>query len=124
MSGPARLFTLAEASALLPTVGPLLESLRAAQEAMETRSEDVVTSIPTNGGGAVHRAFLAAARTAGRSLEALNELGVVVRDPETGLIDFPTEREGETVFLCWRLGEDAIAWWHTTDTGFSGREPL
>jgi hypothetical protein len=121
---PARIFALEEASALLPAVTPLLESLRAANDAMESRSEAVMESVPTNGGGAVHREFIDASRQAGRALDALNEMGVIVRDPATGLIDFPAMRDEDIVFLCWRLGEDAIAWWHPTDTGFAGREPL
>jgi hypothetical protein len=51
-------------------------------------------------------------------------LGIQVRDPQTGLIDFLSERDGEEIFLCWRLGEDAVAWWHPIDSGFAGRQPL
>jgi hypothetical protein len=122
---PARLFSADEANELLPTIEPLLQSLRAANTTMEERGDDVMESVPTNGGGAVHREFIDAARSAGRVLDVLNEMGVIVRDPEAGLIDFPTERDGEIVFLCWRLGEEPrIAWWHPTDTGFAGRQPL
>jgi hypothetical protein len=122
---PSRIFTLEEANGLLATVEPLLESLRSANLAMEERGDEVMESVPTNGGGKVHREFVDAAREAGRALDTLNELGIVVRDPESGLIDFPTERDGEIVFLCWRLGEGpAIEWWHPTDTGFAGRRPL
>jgi hypothetical protein len=49
---------------------------------------------------------------------------VVVRDPSTGLVDFPAERDGEPVYLCWRLGEDEVAHWHDRDSGFSSRQPL
>ena len=50
--------------------------------------------------------------------------GIVLRDPETGLIDFPGRVEGQEAFLCWRLGEDRVEWWHRPDSGFSGRRPL
>ena len=50
--------------------------------------------------------------------------GVVLRDPDAGLVDFPATREGDDVFLCWRLGEPAIAWFHGRRSGFSGRRPL
>ena len=47
-----------------------------------------------------------------------------LRDPETGLIDFPSEREGRRIFLCWRLGENHVAHWHDLESGFAGRKPL
>ena len=50
--------------------------------------------------------------------------GAEVKDLDTGLIDFPALRHGETVLLCWQLGEDEIAWWHTVEDGFAGRRPL
>lgn len=120
----AKRFTLDEANALLPQVAPLLESLRDAQQAMEEHAEAVSQAAATNGGGSAGAAYLDASRTAGHCLTTLEELGIVVRDPATGLVDFPAEREGREIFLCWRLGEDAVAWWHPTDTGFSGRQPI
>ena len=54
----------------------------------------------------------------------IDELGVTLREIETGLIDFPALHQGETVLLCWQLGEDEIAWWHRVDDGFAGRRPL
>jgi hypothetical protein len=49
---------------------------------------------------------------------------VVVKDLDAGLVDFPSEREGELVLLCWQLGEERVAWWHTLEGGFAGRQPL
>ncbi|HVL33684.1 MAG TPA: DUF2203 domain-containing protein [Actinomycetota bacterium] len=117
-------FTVEEANELLPTIEPLLEGLRDAQAVMEARQDEVMESSPTNGGGEAHREFLQASSSAARATATLEELGIVLRDPSTGLIDFHSQRDGEEVFLCWRLGEDAIAWWHPVDTGFSGRRPL
>ena len=119
-----RLFDVEQANAALAEVVPLLERLRAAHATMDQRQDEVTTSAPTNGGGAAHAAFLQAGGEVSRVLDALERLGVVVRDPATGLIDFPSERDDEPVFLCFRLGETEVAWWHPTDTGFSGRRPL
>jgi hypothetical protein len=119
-----RLFTVEEANAALPALAPLLETLRDAQRAMAERQDEVLSSATGNGGGAIGREFLEASQEAGRATAEINELGILVRDPESGLVDFPAERDGDEVFLCWRLGEDAIAWWHPTDTGFAGRQPL
>ena len=53
----------------------------------------------------------------------LAELGVELRDLEMGLVDFPGERDGERVWLCWRLADPAVAFWHTTLEGFANRRP-
>lgn len=124
MSGEHRLFTVAEADALLPEIVPLLETLREAQRVMEETHEAVTAAVPGNGGGVAGTAFLDASHTASTSLARLEEIGVVVRDPSSGLIDFPAQRDGDDVFLCWRLGEERVAWWHPTDSGFAGRQPL
>jgi hypothetical protein len=54
----------------------------------------------------------------------LGSLGIEVKDYAQGLIDFPAEREGRPVYLCWRLGEPAVQFWHEVDAGFAGRRPL
>jgi len=57
-------------------------------------------------------------------LEFLDSHGVVVRDVETGLVDFPTTRDGQPAWLCWRLEDPDLAYWHTTREGFASRRPL
>jgi hypothetical protein len=59
-----------------------------------------------------------------RCIEGIGELGGLVKDLDEGLVDFLTQRGGEDVLLCWRLGEDEIAFWHGMDEGFAGRKPL
>ena len=54
----------------------------------------------------------------------LDERDIVLRDIATGLLDFPALAAGRQVWLCWRLGEDRVAFWHATDEGFAGRKPL
>lgn len=121
---PVRHFSAEEANALLPTVGPLVEQLRDAHALMEARQDEVTESIPTNGGGAVHREFLDATARAAKAMSELEALGLVVRDPSSGLVDFPAVRDGQDVFLCWRLGEPAVGWFHPPEAGFAGRQPL
>ncbi|MHB8511281.1 MAG: DUF2203 domain-containing protein [Actinomycetota bacterium] len=117
-------FTIEDANALLPRLRPLLESLRDAHAVMEERHEQVMQSVEGNGGGDAGNSFLAATEEAERCARSITDLGVVLRDPSTGLIDFPSVRDGEEIFLCWRLGEDDIAWWHPTTSGFADRRPL
>src|SRR5581483_7805155 len=57
-------------------------------------------------------------------IDELAERGVQVKDVDEGLVDFPALRRGETVLLCWRLGEDEVSYWHTLEAGFAGRRPL
>jgi hypothetical protein len=117
-------FTLEAANALLETIRPLLEELRDAQAVMERTHDAVMDAVPGNGGGDAGNAFIEATEQATRAANTVTELGVVLRDPTTGLIDFPSERNGEEIFLCWRLGEDEIAWWHSTTSGFADRQAL
>jgi hypothetical protein len=59
------------------------------------------------------------------ALRELDERGIILRDPQRGLIDFPARHAGgRDVLLCWQLGEDDLAWWHLPEDGFAGRRPL
>jgi hypothetical protein len=54
----------------------------------------------------------------------IEESGVHLKDVQLGLVDFPAERDGERIYLCWQFGEPEVAFWHTLDAGFAGRQPL
>jgi hypothetical protein len=58
------------------------------------------------------------------AIEKLEEMGVLVKDLDTGLVDFPTLFRGEEVYLCWRMDEDDIDHWHGVNEGFAGRKPI
>ena len=77
-----------------------------------------------NGGGADGTVFGEAAQRFTRGLAQIERWGVIVRDLDTGICDFPALREGREVYLCWRVGEARIEWWHESDAGFAGRRPL
>ncbi len=72
----------------------------------------------------LQRAVVEAVRSMRDAIEELQEAGCELKDPDTGLIDFLSLRDGREVYLCWRLGEDRIRFWHDLDTGFAGRQPL
>lgn len=63
-------------------------------------------------------------RALGQAIEELQSMGVRVKDPERGMLDFPSMREGELIELCWVYGEDRVAFWHALDEGFAGRKPI
>jgi hypothetical protein len=127
-----RLFTLAEATLLLPVVRQLLIEIQMQKEEVDACSATLERLLAVTGGNGHLAEDLTKARTemheAGSRLEALMgelaETGAELKGIEEGLIDFPSLREGRVVYLCWRLGEDEIAWWHELDTGFAGRQPL
>ena len=121
-----RHFTVAEANAELPRIEPMLVALREAKsELLDDEAREALTEASaTNGGGdpgkQVGQAFLMVRRI----LAELNEAGIVVRDVDRGLIDFPAVLDGEEVYLCWELGEEEIAFFHDLESGFGGRQPL
>lgn len=131
---PPRFFTQAEAQALLPDVKRHAERLvgsRADQLAAHARIAELTAAAAGNGHGldrellvALHEELDRANSTLAEAMTALEEIGVVVKDLDAGLVDFPALRDGEEVFLCWQLGERDVAWWHGLDEGFRGRKPL
>jgi hypothetical protein len=123
---PETFYSVEEANALVPTLKPLLERIRATQEAL-SRDKTVAAvreKASHNGGGLPARHLSELTRTLERDLRQLQEWGIVLRDPSIGLIDFYHQRKGETVFLCWKLGEARVEWWHPLDAGIAGRERL
>src|SRR5436190_11954637 len=104
-------------------------ALRARLKKLQEEQRDVVTLIAGNGSGfAVAESrteeFTAALRELEGCVNALDDLGVQVKDLDVGLLDFPAVRDGEPVLLCWKVGEDAVAWWHREEDGFAGRKPV
>lgn len=120
-----RTYTVEEANAMLPSLRERLVLIREARTTMLESARLVKERVATDGGGAHGgREYWDAVATLRAEIERLAEEDVLLRDPETGLVDFPGEREGRRVWLCWRLGEDAVGFWHELDTGFVGRQPL
>jgi hypothetical protein len=131
---PPRHFTPEQANALLADVRPLAERLarhrRALARSQAARTR-IMSRIASNGGGVDAGELAELDERIGKELtgiatcvNAIHELGAVVKDPDEGLVDFPTRVEGQEAYLCWKLGEDSIEYWHGLDEGFAGRKPL
>jgi hypothetical protein len=128
-------FTLDEAQSLLPVLESLLkraiEARRAVQE-IEERMQALSRKIFLSGGLLVDVERVRKRRSACEtqmqqakdSLAEIDAIGVQVKDLDTGLLDFPCLVDGETVLLCWKMGENGIGFWHTLEAGFRGRQPL
>jgi hypothetical protein len=131
---PSRVFTPEEANAALAELRPLVEAMvdakRRLDEAQERRDE-VAQQIAGNGGGIPpaelatleHEVNEAATAVAG-AMGEVQAMGVLIKDLDSGLVDFPAKRDGEDILLCWQLGEDEVAFWHGLEDGYAGRRPL
>jgi hypothetical protein len=128
-------FTLDEAQNLLPVAESLLNRALEARQAAEELDEELtglMRRIVSQGGmkidvGDVQRrrtTLEALVQRAKDSIEEIDAIGVQVKDLDTGLLDFPSVLEGETVLLCWKRGEPRIGFWHRMDDGFRGRQPI
>lgn len=131
-----RLFTQEEANAALPDVRPLVERLvedRRTLVALGNDLEAVQALIGGNGGsldpsrvGELQEAVAHAAAALAALVDEIQGLGAQVKDLDSGLVDFPARHpeSGDTVLLCWQLGEAEVGYWHDLEAGFAGRKPL
>jgi len=131
----SRLFTISEANALLPELRLLLGQLQRARERVldaQRRLRDRFHGGPranghaTPGGEMVRLTGAAqeAQEDIARAVQAIAELGCELKDPERGMVDFRTERDGRTVYLCWLINEPRILYWHELNAGYRGRQAL
>jgi hypothetical protein len=114
-------WTVAEANAALPRVRAALERIRELVAAARAEREGAAERLEGNGQAAAPRA----APELRAAVEELTGKGIVLRDLDAGLVDFPARLpDGREYLLCWVLGEPAVGWWHWPDAGFAGRRPL
>jgi hypothetical protein len=121
-SGPS--FTQQSANALLPELRILLLALRNAYAVSAGHGEAVRTLARGNGGTTHAQTWADAERTLAEGLRWLQGQGILLKDPERGLVDFPSVRDGRPVLLCWKMDEPSVDHWHEVSEGFAGRQPL
>jgi hypothetical protein len=130
-----RFFTLQQAESVLPDVEAAIRqtiSLKADYEGAEAEWHSFSQRISAMGGMRMDRAQAmeqrnrreSAASALKQSIEKIQEFGCLVKDLDIGLIDFPTLFQGQEVYLCWKLGEGGIQFWHGIHEGFRGRKPI
>ena len=122
-----KIFTLAEAQHLVPQLRPLLEEV--SQEWSRIRELDPEIQkarerAPFDGFSKFGVRYVESVSHLMFLINQIKEMGVVLKDVDKGLCDFPYMRQGRVVYLCWQLGEASIGYWHDIETGFAGREPL
>lgn len=123
-----KLFTIEEANALLPEIRKKLtriQKLYAGIGEMREQARAAAAASEFGGGMEGGAGYVRSLYEVGKITTEINEAGVQLKDYARGLIDFPSRRGDRIVLLCWQLGEgDEIEWWHDTDAGFAGRQPL
>ena len=122
-----RLFTVEEANALLPRLRELLDELALHRDAVREKAphlEPILQAASANGGGRTGSEYGVEAYKLYLAVARIRELGVLLKDLDMGLLDFPHERDGRVVFLCWHPPEERIEYWHEIEAGYPGRQPL
>jgi len=126
-----KLFTPELANQSLPLVRRIVEDIvvqfarwQARVREFELAAANNSVATPDPQAAQLEREVAALAADLEHFQEELSELGVEFKDYVQGLVDFPAERDGRVVYLCWRLGEPAVEFWHEVDAGYAGRRPL
>ena len=122
-----KLFTIEEANALLPELQKLLEEVVVHRDAMREKAphmKPILEASASNGGGRAGSEYGVEAYNLYLTVERIHKLGVLLKDPDMGLLDFPHEKNGRVVFLCWHPPEEQIGYWHEIEAGYQGRKPL
>ena len=123
-----KLFTVDEANRSIPEMREKLlrlQSLYARIGAMREDAKAAAAASEFGGGMSGGSGYVRLLYKVGKITTEIHDAGVQLKDYERGLIDFPSMRDDRIVLLCWQLGEgEEIEWWHETDAGFAGRQPL
>ncbi len=120
-------FTSDEANQALPRVRALVSQILAARQkivANYPQLEPVFNHAVGNGGSKTASDMIVEFKRIENNAKTLQELGVVLKDLSTGLVDFPSLRDGREVLLCWKYDEPQVAYWHDLESGFAGRQRL
>ncbi len=128
---PGKLFTVEAANALVPRLSYLVGRLQEGARQLEAERADLARAEGVDPDTLSTAALLRRRPQARRLVEeldalvhAIEEAGAQLKDVQLGLVDFPAERDGQLVLLCWQLGEPEVAFWHGLADGFAGRRPL
>jgi hypothetical protein len=122
-----RYFTLPEARAALKAVQPLVSEILEIRGKLLARRPEVwgvVERAAGNGGSAAASKLVVEFERLDSLIHQIQDMGVLLKDINTGLLDFPHLRDGREVYLCWQYGEEGIEFWHEIEAGYAGRQPL
>ena len=128
------LFSIVTANELLPWLEQQFKNLRMVNGDLANHKKtlaDLLRNRGNNGHSSSEEVILSTREVVDRLtanmqevLKGIDDLGILVRNIEMGLVDFPAERDGRLIYLCWISGESTVAFWHETNVGFTDRQPL
>ena len=122
-----RIFTLAEAQSLVPRLRSILEGVSQEWGRIQELHPEIQKArdnAPFDGYSKFGVTYVESVSHLMLLIQQIKEMGVLIKDVDKGLCDFPYMRQGRVVYLCWQRGEESIEYWHDIETGFAGREPL
>ena len=117
-------YSVEEANALLPYLAPTLVELRDVYEEAARIRSAMARSAAGNGWSEKREKWSRKLARVAELVGRLQEWEVILRDVDSGLVDFISERDGRTILLCWKLGEEEVSHWHSPEDGFDGRRSL
>jgi hypothetical protein len=123
----ARYFTVEEARSALESIRPMMEEIQSIRAKILARQPDewpLVEKTAGNGGSREASRLVQEFDRLDRLVHFIQGAGAIFKDLNLGLIDFPAWREEHEVYLCWKYGEEQLAYWHEIDAGFAGRQPI
>lgn len=124
--GAPRYFTLEEANTALAIIRPLLREIMEIRQIILDRQSDlwpVIEKSLGNGGSRTASQTVQEFERLDRLVRQVMATGALIKDINSGLVDFPALRDGREVYLCWKFDEDGVRFWHDVDSGFAGRQP-
>jgi len=122
-----RYFTLQEANETLEIIRPWIDEIQAIRQEILARKRDVwpvVERAAGNGGSRVASKLVVEFGRLDALVHQIKDTGVLFKDINLGLLDFPALKEGREVYLCWKYGEGDIAFWHEIEAGYAGRQSI
>jgi hypothetical protein len=122
-----RYFTLPEANETLNTIRPLVDEIQEIRQAILKNQPEAWPAIEKSAGNGGNRALSNMVKDFERLdilVHQIQDMGILFKDINLGLLDFPALRDGWEVYLCWQYGEGDIAFWHEVEAGFAGRQPI
>jgi hypothetical protein len=124
---PQHYFTLREANEALKSVRPWMDEIQTIrQEILSNQPEiwSVMEKAAGNGGNPTLSRMVKTFDRLDALIHSIQDLGILIKDINTGLLDFPAQKDGREVYLCWKYGEGDVEFWHEVDADFSGRQSI
>jgi len=122
-----RFFSLSEANETLKTIRPLMDEVQAIRKKILASQPEAWPAIEKSAGNGGNKALSVMAQDFERFDALIHQIldtGVQIKDINIGLLDFSAMKDGREVYLCWKYGENDIAFWHEVEAGFAGRQPI